>query len=590
MCGIAGFMTLDGSEPPAHAIASMLQAFAHRGPDGQGLFSAPGLTIAHNRLSIIDLETGEQPIHGPGGTVLVCNGEIYNYVELRAQLSGVSFRTHSDCEPPLHLYRAHGLDFVRYLRGMYAMAIWDPSTESLVLARDPFGIKPLYYAETTEGLIFASEAQAILATGCVDRTVRHDGVCQLLQLQFTTGRETVFSGIKRVAPGEVLVVKKGRIVSRALEPALPMRAPERIGEDAALKRLDAALMDSVMVHQRADVPYGMFFSGGVDSSALLACMARLNEKPVRAYTAGFPGTAARDERAHAREVAQSVGAVHIEVEVGAHHFWDWLPRIVATMDDPAADYAVIPTYVLAHEAAKDLKVVLCGEGGDEIFAGYGRYRRALRPWWLGGKPLRSKGLLDGRGVLNGTCGDWRRDVASVERSFANMPWSGLQRLQALDCADWLPNDLLTKLDRCLMAHSLEGRTPLLDRAVTQAAFCLPDSLKIRRGVGKYLLRKWLDHALPVAGAFTRKRGFTVPVADWMAPRAAQLGPLVARVDGVRALCVPGGVERVFSGLSTSEGREGGSVAWSLLFLALWHRIHVEQVPSDGCVFSVLEHH
>ena len=589
MCGIAGFMTVDGSEPSASAIASMLQAFAHRGPDGQGFFSAPGLAIAHNRLSIIDLETGEQPIHGPGGTVLVCNGEIYNYVELRAQLSGVSFRTQSDCEPPLYLYLAHGLDFVRHLRGMYAMAIWDPSTGSLVLARDPFGIKPLYYAETSEGLIFASEAQAILATECLDRTVRHESICQLLQLQFTTGRDTVFPGIKRVAPGETLVVQKGRVVARALEPALPMRAPERIGEDEALKRLDSALMDSVMVHQRSDVPYGMFFSGGVDSSALLACMARLNEKPVRAYTAGFPGTAARDERAHARAVAQSVGAEHIEVEVGAHHFWDLLPRIVATMDDPAADYAIIPTYILAREAAKDLKVVLCGEGGDEIFAGYGRYRRALRPWWLGGKPLRAKGLMDDRGILNRTCDDWRLDVATVEQALADGPWSHLQRLQALDCADWLPNDLLTKLDRCLMAHSLEGRTPLLDRAVTQAAFCLPDSLKIRRRAGKYLLRKWLDSAMPVAGAFTRKRGFTVPVADWMAPRAAQLGPLVARVEGVRALCVPGGVERVFSAVSNSDGREGGSVAWSLLFLALWHRIHVEQVPMDGCIFSVLEH-
>lgn len=588
MCGIAGYMTRDGSHPDDAVVAAMVGAFAHRGPDGHGQHSVPGLTLAHNRLSIIDLKTGDQPIHGPDGAVLVCNGEIYNYVELRRDMPDVAFRTNSDCEPPLHLYLAHGTDFVKHLRGMYAIAIWDPAKEVLVLARDPFGIKPLYYVETPSGFLFASEMQALAATGLVSRELRPAGVTELVQLQFTTGAQTIMSSVQRVLPGETLVVQRGRIVSRDRVPALPMRAPERISDAEALKRLDAALMDSVMVHQRSDVPYGMFLSGGVDSSALLACMARLNEKPVRAYTAGFPGTAARDEREHARAVARSVGADHVEVEVTARHFDEWLPRIVAAMDDPAADYAIIPTYVLASEAAKDLKVVLCGEGGDELFGGYGRYRSAMRPRWLGGKPLRGKGFLDASGALRDTGRGWRAGLAAVEAELASLPLSTLQRAQALDCADWLPHDLLTKLDRCLMAHSLEGRTPLLDPVVAAASFCLPDGLKIRRGMGKYLLRQWLDQALPVAGAFSRKRGFTVPVGAWMAPYASRLGPLVARVEPVQRVCRAEVVEMLFRSLDAEGGGEDtGAEAWPLLFLALWHRIHVEGADPQTDLMTAL---
>ncbi|MBT7942806.1 MAG: asparagine synthetase B, partial [Alphaproteobacteria bacterium] len=299
MCGIAGIMTVSGAAPDADRLESLAVALFHRGPDGMGQVVSGGVGLVQTRLAIIDLETGDQPFYasknvGDEKSALVANGEIYNYVELRLDMSRVEFTTRSDCEPPLHLYLRHGLGFARHLRGMYAMAIHDPVEDCLVLARDPFGIKPLYYAETDLGFVFASEPQALFRAGLVKPVLRPAARDELLQLQFTTGTQTPYSGIRRVAPGETLVIRDGRIIDRRLIRSLPEGPPESISETRALDRLDEALMNSVDFHQRSDVPYGMFLSGGIDSSALLALMARLNDKPVRTYTAGFPGTAARD--------------------------------------------------------------------------------------------------------------------------------------------------------------------------------------------------------------------------------------------------------------------------------------------------------
>ncbi len=576
MCGIAGVMTVDGSAPSDSLLDTLQSALAHRGPDGKGRHVDAGLGLLQTRLAIIDLKTGDQPLYGPAASVLVANGEIYNYVELKHEFSGEKFATNSDCELPLMTYARDGADFAKALRGMYAIALGDPGNGTLYLARDPFGIKPLYYAEIANGIVFASEPQAILKTGLVARTIRREAATELAQLQFTTGTETIFTGISRVAPGETITLHQGRIAGRQKINALPQGPPLKLDEDEALTLLDAALMDSVAVHQRSDVPYGMFLSGGIDSSALLACMARLNDRPVRAFTAGFPGTAARDEREHA------------EVEVGEQDFWHHLPAIAGAMDDPAADYAVLPTYLLAREAAKELKVVLTGEGGDELFAGYGRYRSALRPSWLGGRKMRRRGLLDGLGVLRDASKHWRDGIEAEELRIGAGQGTALQNAQALDCADWLPNDLLLKVDRCLMAHALEGRTPFLDVKVAELAFRLPDQLKIRNGLGKHLLRKWLARALPVADAFSKKRGFTVPVAEWMAPHAHKLGGMVAKSAGIGEICFPERVEALFSTFGDRNGKHDGAACWQLLFYALWHGIHIEGKAPNQDVFAALE--
>ena len=588
MCGIAGIMTEDGRPPSPAILESMTRALAHRGPDGEGQYNAGGTGLSQTRLAIIDLQTGDQPLHGQNGTVLVANGEIYNYVELAREFGASHLKTHSDCELPLLTYARDGDGFAAALRGMYAIALFDAREHKLLLARDPFGIKPLYYAEYPGGILFASEAQAILKTGLAGNALDPDTAAELTQLQFTTGRRTIYSAIRRVMPGETLTLSGGHIVGRRNLQALPSGPRLDIGEAEALNRLDAALMDSVMVHQRSDVPYGMFLSGGVDSSALLACMARLNEKPVRAFTAGFPGSAARDEREAARRIAKAAGAEHIEVEVTEKDFWAHVPAIAAAMDDPTADYAVLPTYLLAEEAAKELKVVLTGEGGDELFAGYGRYRSALRSPWLGGRVMRQRGALDGYGLLRDGNRHWRSGIRAAERRAALGDWSRLQQAQAVDCADWLPHDLLLKIDRCLMAHGLEGRTPLLDPVVADLAFRLPDALKIKDGKGKYLLRRWLERALPAADAFGKKKGFTVPVGEWLQPRAEELAPLVAQSPGVAQICRADAVDTFFKRFAAHGGKHEAIACWQILFYALWHKIHVEGVGAGAGILETLD--
>ncbi|MBI3515222.1 MAG: asparagine synthase, partial [Proteobacteria bacterium] len=304
---------------------------------------------------------------------------------------------------------------------------------------------------------------------------------------------------------------------------------------------------------------------------------------VRTFAVGFDGAAVADERAAARQVAQACRAEHIEIGFDEADCWRLLPKVAAAMDDPAADYACLPTYKLAAVARAELKVVLTGEGGDELFAGYGRYRSAMRPWWQGGRAPFSRGVFDRLGVLRQDGAGWRDGIAAAEVTEAGDGRSRLQVAQAVDCAGWLPNDLLAKLDRCLMAHGLEGRTPFLDPRVAGVAFRLPDRLKVRHGRGKYLLRRLLERRLPGLQAFTPKRGFTVPVGAWIVGRGKALGQLVARQPAVAELCQPGRVEALFQ----ASGKHVGFAAWSLLFYALWHRANVLGLPPGDDAFEAL---
>ena len=584
MCGIAGLILSSGAPPPDPAVLSQLIAsLHHRGPDGTGHAVVGRVALVHNRLSIIDLLTGDQPLFA-GPATLVANGEIYNYRELRAEMPDVRFATNSDCEPPLHLWLKEGAEYAHDLRGMYAIAIHERNKRTVTLTRDAFGIKPLYIAQVAGGLAFASEPRALLESGLVARKVRPAAREELLQLQFTTGADTIFDGIQRLLPGETLTCADGHVIDRRRISALPEGGPENIDEDAALRRLDKALEESVDLHQRSDVPYGMFLSGGIDSATLIALMARLNKDPVVAFTAGFDAPGAADERTHAETVAKAVGAHHEAIEVNEAMVWEHLPEIVACMDDPAADYAIIPTWFLARRAHQDVKVVLSGEGGDEIFGGYDRYRRAMRPWWLGGQTPWSGGSFDKVAVLREKPAAWRDGIAAAEARIAEQGLSRLAAAQALDIADWLPHDLLLKLDRCLMAHGIEGRTPFLDKGVAAAAFRLPDGLKVRDGMGKWILRKWLEKNLPVARPFAPKQGFTVPVGEWIKGRGLELGKLVAAQPGVAEIAYPDRVEALFSDIRRWRH---GFACWKLLFYALWHRRHILGLEPVGDVFATL---
>jgi asparagine synthase (glutamine-hydrolysing) len=586
MCGIAGMMLVPGAAFPARMLERFAAAIAHRGPDGTGTYEAGDVAFVHNRLAIVDLVTGDQPLREAGGAVLVANGEIYNHVELRARMADYPFATLSDCEPPLALYRRNGPGYAGALRGMFAIALHDPREGKLVLTRDPFGIKPLYYAQTEDGVAFASEAQALRAAGFGGGTLNADKRAELLELQFQTGEATLFDGIARVLPGETLVLSGGRIVARSRVAALPAGGPVSVGADEAVDAFDRVFQDSVRVHQRADVPYGMFLSGGIDSAAVLAMMARLNERPVQAFTAYFPGTDAADERAAAARAASACSADLVEVPVMAADFWAHLPAIAAAMDDPAADYATVPTWLLARAARKQgLKVVLSGEGGDELFAGYGRFRSVVKPWWLGGRAMRRRGAFDGLGLLRIDTKGWRDGTQASETRARLEGRTPLQVAQAIDIDAWLPNDLLAKLDRCLMAHGVEGRTPFLDPEMAAFAFALPDTLKLHRRWGKWLVRRWLDRVLPAARAFAPKQGFTVPVQSWIAAEGARLGPLVAASAGIAEIADRGAVARLFA---KADDKRRGFAAWSLLFYALWHRRHVLGRNDNVDTFSALE--
>ncbi|HTJ64326.1 MAG TPA: asparagine synthase (glutamine-hydrolyzing) [Alphaproteobacteria bacterium] len=584
MCGIAGLILSPTAPPPDQAVlAKLINALHHRGPDGSGHTVVGRIALLHNRLAIIDLVTGDQPLFA-GPAALVANGEIYNYRELRAELLNVQFSSNSDCEPPLHLWLREGPDYAKELRGMFGIAIHERSRRTVTLTRDPFGIKPLYLAQIEGGIAFSSEPQALLESGLVSRAVRPAGVEELLQLQFTTGAETIFPGIQRLLPGETVTCGDGHILDRRRIQAVPAAPPEDISEEDALRRLDRALTESVDLHQRSDVPYGMFLSGGIDSSVLITLMARLNEQPVLAFTAGFDAPGSVDEREQAAAIARAVGAKHEAIEVTEAMVWQHLPEIVAAMDDPTMDYAIIPSWFLARRARQDVKVVLTGEGGDEIFGGYPRYRQAMLPWWRGGRTMWADGSFDKVPVLRSKPMSWRDGMAAAALRAADGGRSTLMAAQALDMTDWLPHDLLLKLDRCMMAHAVEGRTPFLDRGVMEAAYRLPDHLKMRGKMGKWILRQWLAKNQPAAQPFAKKTGFTVPVGAWIKGQGSRLGPLVAAQPGVAEIAHPDRVESLFRNIHRWRH---GFACWKLLFYALWHRRHIQGLPPAGDVFETL---
>ncbi len=589
MCGIAGVMMRDGRPLPDGVLQKLADALHHRGPDGRGELHRGDVGLVHTRLAIIDVGGGKQPISAPDGSAIVVNGEIYNDPDLRREFSTAHYLTGSDSESALHLYRARKENFAGGLRGMYALAIHDPSENKFILARDPFGIKPLYYAETAACFCFASEPQALIAAGLVKPDVNEIVRDEVLALQFSTDTETPFTNIHRLAPGETMIVQNARIIERLEHPdVFAAKAVSRPDRDAVTE-FDLDFENAVKAHQRSDVPFGMFLSGGIDSAAVLAMMARLNDAPVLAYTAAFPGTGAHDERENARNAAQAARAEHVEVTVSAADFWENLPQIAAAIDDPAPDYAVVPTFLLAKRAAREVKVVLTGEGGDELFAGYGRYRAVLRRWPFRKTPFR-KHILAESGVLRTVPPTWRDGLSAVERALLHGKEGKLhgsstvlRAYQTADCQTWLPNDLLIKLDRCLMAFGVEGRVPFLDPRMARFAFSLKDEQKVRGPLGKWVVRQWLSENFPAAKAFEHKRGFTVPVGEWIAEDGARLAPLMVKQEGIKQICVPENVEALFKNVN---GRNGHA-AWTLLFYALWHKRHIEGVKSSGSVFETL---
>ncbi len=566
MCGIAGLSLAAGKQVAPVALRALSDALAHRGPDGKGVYVSGNVGLVHRRLSIIDVTGGAQPISDRHDKIhIVGNGEIYNFVALQRELeaAGVSLKTRSDTETALHLYARHGAAFVNRLEGMYALAIYDETSRTLVLCRDPFGIKPLYYARTDAGFAFASEPAALTKAGLRPAAVNRAGLGPFLNRQYLAGRDTLFAGIERVLPGEVLVVRDGAIVSRTRHPP-PLGGPQRHAD--AMRMLDGHLAEAVERHLQSEVPYGAFLSGGIDSSAMVIKMAAV-AGTIRTFTIGFASATVSDERAVAERLARELGTDHTAVLFDEDDFWSGLPAMCRAMDDLVADYAALPLLKLAEAAAPHVKVILSGEGGDEIFAGYGRYRRG---WWdtLRRRPFRGRGDLAGFERL------FTADLSANHQPAPPAEASGLTRLQrrqARDIADWLPDDLLTKVDRCLMAHGIEGRVPYLDQRLAAFGFGLPDRLKVRGRIGKHILKAWLKSERDWMDVWARKRGFTVPIQDWLNRRRETLARYLAKNDGVQEVVHPLALETL---LGAPLDRKAAKLVFSLLCFGLWHEIHV----------------
>jgi asparagine synthase (glutamine-hydrolysing) len=624
MCGLGGVLTFGEATVDQRQLQRMAATLRHRGPDAEGYYSdcaaVPALGLFHRRLSIIDLShAADHPVPNEDGTVQVMlNGEVYNFAELRRELEPRhTFRSQGDTEVVAHGYEEHGDAVVEALDGMFALALWDASRRRLVLARDAFGKKPLYYWHDDRRLVFASEIKALLAAG-VPAEMEETYIPEYLAYGYVPTPRTLFKGIRKVPPASILVADASGVHEprRYWEPRFPPRGEDaRVPMEEAAARVRELLTTAVRKRLVADVPLGVLLSGGVDSSAIAALMARLVPGHVKTFTVGFEGDAFYDERPHAEAVARHIGSDHhssvVKPEAAA-----LVETLLHHHDEPFGDSSALPTYLVAREARRHVTVVLNGDGGDETFAGYDRFRAALlaerlpaHAWHVLGALAR---FVPERSAAHGSAPRVRRFLAKAglpltERIFA---WSAffdlpalrsivgnglldqervlssyreqltktegaslLSRLLQLNARTYLLDDLLPKMDRMTMAHALEARSPLLDRPLFEYVAGLPDHFKRGGSRGKVVLKEAVRDLLPPSILRRRKHGFGVPLGAWF---RGELRPLVQdallsaprlrrwlRLDGVRTIVEDHMAGRV----------DRGHQLWTLLTLELWMRKH-----------------
>ncbi len=616
MCGISGIVSSTGAATEARA-AAMCATLAHRGPDSSGVVADGTFALAARRLAIIDLESGDQPTRNEDGTVhVVQNGEIFNYEDLRDGLArdGHVFRSHGDTEVLAHLYEQHGDGFAARLRGMFAVAIWDARQRRLVLARDRFGIKPLYYSEGGGELCFASELRA-LPRGEVDL----DALESFLSFNVVPGPLTILRGCRKLLPGHLLVWEDGRIRLERYADATPVPEGEvRSGTTAVLAaELRERLRDSVRAHLVSDVPVGVLLSGGIDSSVITALAAEASPRGLHTFSVGFESRSF-DESDDARLVAERYGATHHAIVVRPE------AAKVATLlgevfDEPFADSSALPTYLVSELASRTVKVVLSGEGGDELFGGYYTYQadliaartgglaRVLRPAverlpvsdarvsfdYKAKRFVRAAHLpplerhhgwkeifsADARQALTGRRHGFDPLDLLRERYARTDGAEPIARLQDVDRAIALVDDLLVKTDRASMAWSLEARVPFLDTAVTDFALTLPRNMRVRLLRKKALLRAAAQPLVPRRIVEGRKRGFSIPAAAWLRGELAGLAKdvLCRETLARQGFFAPAEVERLLA--HHLAGREDLSrQLWGLLGFTLWYAHNLEQAP------------
>ncbi len=623
MCGIAGIFRQDGRPVDECLLRRMTDVLAHRGPDGEGFYIDGPLGLGHRRLAIIDLSTGAQPMGSEdGATWITYNGEIYNYRELKRELidRGMSFRTTSDTEVLLRAYEVWGVDCLPRLRGMFAFAIWDKRRRRLILARDRVGIKPLVYAWDGTCLRFASEIKAILQDPEVPRDLDWEAVRDYFTHLYVPDPRTILGGIRKLPPACYLLCSLGDgepEIHRYWN--LRMVPDERVKETEWVHRLGQVLAETVKLHMVSDVPVGAFLSGGIDSSTVVACMARAGASRVKTFSIGFD-EADFDELAYARLVARRYGTDHFEMIVKPD-VMNILPRLAWQFDEPFADASAVPTYCVSKITRDQVTVALSGDGGDENFAGYRLYAKALRlqrqadtPPISFIKPLlrlaaaclpdgvRGRGFLELLGMppvhryfrmMTFQQKETLADLLTPEVCGRVIPHTDLQlyqhlaaaagtsnyisTLQYVDIHHYLPGDILTKVDRTSMLTSLETRVPLLDHVLIEFAATIPARFKLRGGIGKTILKRAMEAHLPREILTRRKMGFGVPLGAWFRgvlkdfatevlsdPRTLQRG--IIRRQAVDALLEAHARAR----------RDWSSQIWSLICFELWCRTWLDR--------------
>lgn len=634
MCGICGQARWDGQAPQRGLIEGMCAAQEHRGPDSRGVHVDEAAGLGIQRLRVIDLATGDQPIFNEDGSVVVVlNGEIYNFRELRARLerSGHRFATGSDTEVIVHLYEEEGRDCVSSLHGMFGLAIWDARRRRLVLARDRVGKKPLFYALRDGVLSFASELRALLRDPEIPRDLDFEALDAYLALRWIPAPLSAFKAVRKLPPASVLTLEEGRV---AIEPywRLDHGGEARTGDDRELiGELREQLRAAVRRRMVSDVPLGAFLSGGIDSSAVVATMAEQSSRPVRTFSIGFADDR-YDELSQARLIAERFGADHEELVVTPNAV-EILPQIVRQYGEPFADSSAIPSFYLAELARRQVTVALNGDGGDESFAGYSRYvanlaldRAAALPAPLrrsvgalaralpsSGDPQSTRSRL--RRLAAATALDApqrhasyltqldraeRLDLytprmrelagsASAAEDAIERRWRDagardpLGHMLSVDVGMFLPDDLLTKMDIATMAHSLEARSPLLDHELMEFAAALPSHLKVRGREKKFALREAFRDSIPAEILDAPKRGFVVPMAEWLRGDLKDLSHDVLLDSTARdhGYFEPGAVRALLDRHASGAEDRSGAI-WSLLVFELWHR-EIAAAPASKTV-------
>ncbi len=618
MCGITG-ITDKKVGKLEQTVQEMTRCIAHRGPDDDGFYVDKDVALGMRRLAIIDVAGGHQPIVSKSGRYLIVfNGEIYNYKELKADLlgDGEKFETQSDTEVVLRMFEKHGPESFKELRGMFALAIYDSVEKKVTLARDHFGIKPLYYYKSGERVVaFASEIKSFLKIPDFKKIVNDKAVYNYLSYQYNPLEETFFKGVYKLPPGHFMTVDLKSSVGK-IERYFDFRfAPdESLDEGKTKRQILKTMEDSVAHHMIADVPVGSFLSGGIDSSIIATLMQKIRgenspshkaseeHRKIKTFTVGFSSLS---EAKEARETAEPLGTDHTEITVTPEEYFEALPKAVWHFDEPVADPSALGLYFLAREARKSVKVVLSGEGSDELFGGYNIYLApiaAKRLAWLPTGVLKFLSALPLRGKNYATRAllkleDWYIGNASVfkkeevgklwraggEESFSLRELYGKAgnlsdsaKMQYVDVNTWLVGDILAKADKMTMAHSLELRVPFLDTEVARLAATLPDRFKWRGGVTKYLLREAFASVLPESTRNRKKLGFPTPVREWFTPERSWIATLILENEYVRSHFNLEAVESLFKDHFEKKADNSRKI-YLLLILSIWYNTFIAEI-------------